>query len=187
MKANNVFLFYFIFLLICSCEEGSQKKSALSRATLKLRITELEDSIANVQKNPNNLGKITSLTNIELINRLTDYYRAFPKDDYSSDCLFKIHMKFSELNAHEKSVAYGDTLLELFPNYKNKEFLIESMASAYDAYIIPRDTSKIRSYFSLLLNDPKVKSDKKRDIRKRLEHLELSFDDYILKINSLPQ
>jgi hypothetical protein len=96
-------------------------------------------------------------------------------------------MKFSELNAHEKSAAYGDTLLKLFPDYKNKEFLIESMASAYDAYILPRDTVKVKFYFSLLLKDPKVDEDKKRDIRKRLAHLELSFDDYILKMNNLTQ
>lgn len=187
MKAKNLFLFSFSLILICSCGETGSKKSDLSRSDLKLRITKFEDSIAEIQKNPNNLAKISSLTNIELINRLTDYYRAFPKDEYSSDCLFKIHMKFSELNAHEKSVAYGDTLLKLFPNYVNKEFLIESMASAYDAYIIPRDTAKIRSYFNLLLNDPKVNKDKKRDIRKRLQYLNLSFDDYILKMNTLPQ
>jgi hypothetical protein len=186
MKSNKYFLIGFYLLIIISCGVN-QENSANSKTELKRKIKELEDSIATIQKDPNGLAKISSLTNIELINRLTAYYRAFPKDEYSSDCLFKIHMKFSELNAHEKSAAYGDTLLKLFPDYKNKEFLIESMASAYDAYILPRDTVKVKFYFSLLLKDPKVDEDKKRDIRKRLAHLELSFDDYILKMNNLTQ
>jgi hypothetical protein len=186
MKIFNVAVLFISVLFIVSCGDNNEK-SDISRAELKGKIKEFEDSIADLQKDPKNLSKITSLINIELVNRLTAYYRAFPKDDYSSDCLFKIHMKYSELNAHEKSVAYGDTLLELFPDYKNKEFLLESMASAQDVYILPRDTSKVRFYYSKLLNDPNVKNEKKRDIRNRLNHLDLTFDDYIIKLNDLPQ
>jgi hypothetical protein len=186
MKKSKFTLFLICFLGIVSCGENNEKSKNL-RSDLKGKINELEDSIAKMQKDPKQLSKITSLTNLELINRLTAYYLAFPKDDYSSDCLFKIHMKFSELNAHEKSVAYGDTLLELFPKYKNKEFLLESMASAYDVYILPRDTAKVRYYYNMLLIDPNLKADKKRDIRNRLKNLDLSFDDYIIKMNDLPQ
>jgi hypothetical protein len=186
MKTIFRLTFLFVITLTFSCSNNGETKTA-SRKDLKARITDLEDSISDLQKDPKNLSKITSLTNIDLINRLTDYYRAFPKDEYSSDCLFKIHMKYSELNAHEKSVAYGDTLLKLFPKYKNKEFLLESIASAYDAYIIPRDTAKVRYYFDQLLNDKNVNQSKKQDIRKRLKHLDLSFEDYILTINKLPQ
>ena len=93
-------------------------------------------------------------------------------------------MKFGELNAHEKSVAYGDTLLNLFPNYKNKDFLLESMGSACDIYIEPRDTSKIRFYYEQLLKEKNVPEAKKKDIRARLNRIDLTFDEYILKINS---
>jgi hypothetical protein len=186
MKATKLIFFFLSLVLLFGCSENKEK-STVSREALKLRITQLEDSISKVQNNPETVGKIKSLTNIELINRLTDYYRAFPQDAYSADCLFKIHMKFSELNAHDKSVAYGDTLLKLFPNYENKEFLIESIASAYDVYILPRDTSKVRKYYTLLLKLPNINSNKKQDIQKRLDNLNLSFDDYILKLNNLVQ
>ena len=174
---------FFIGIFLVSCGEGAVDNE-ISKNKLKNRIKEMEDSIAQIQNNPETGGKITSLTNIELINRLTAYYRAFPKDDYSADCLFKIHMKFGELNANEKSVAYGDTLLSLFPNYKNKDFLLESMASAYDIYILPRDTSKVRKYYELLLKDETVSATKKKDIKARLSHLNLTFDEYILQLNS---
>jgi hypothetical protein len=185
MKAINSFLFLLFFSLLISCGQSNQN-SKNSRFELKRKITELEDSIAKVQKDLNNIGKMSSLVNIELINRLSAYYRVYPKDDYAADCLFKIHMKYSELNDHEKSVAYGDTLIKNFPKYKNKEFLVESMASAYDVYILPRDTTKVRLYYTILLNDPFVKEEKKKDLRRRLNHLELSFDDYIVKVNNLP-
>jgi hypothetical protein len=58
------------------------------------------------------------------------------------------------------------------------------MASAYDIYILPRDTSKVRHYYDLLLKDEKVDVSKKKDIRARLNHLNLTFDEYILQLNS---
>jgi hypothetical protein len=175
--------FVVITLLFASCG-GNVNDNEISKNNLKLKIKQMEDSISKIQSDPKTGGKLPSLTNIELINRLTAYYRAFPKDEYSADCLFKIHMKFGELNAHEKSAAYGDTLLSLFPKYKNRDFLLESMASAYDIYILPRDTSKVRHYYDLLLKDEKVDASKKKDIRARLNHLNLTFDEYILQLNS---
>jgi len=94
MKAINSFLFLLFFSLLISCGQSNQN-SKNSRFELKRKITELEDSIAKVQKDLNNIGKMSSLVNIELINRLSAYYRVYPKDDYAADCLFKIHMKYS--------------------------------------------------------------------------------------------
>jgi hypothetical protein len=173
----------FLGLILVSCGESSTENE-ISKNKLKLRIKQMEDSIASIQSDPVTAAKIPNLTQLELINRLTDYYRAFPKDNYAADCLFKIHMKFGELNAHEKSVAYGDTLLNLFPNYKNKDFLLESMGSACDIYIEPRDTSKVRFYYEQLLKEKNVSESKKKDIRARLNRIDLTFDEYILKINS---
>ena len=183
MKRYIFLPFVAIFLILAACGGGSNENE-ISKNNLKKKIKQMEDSISKIQSDPQTGGKLPTLTNIELINRLTAYYRAFPKDEYSADCLFKIHMKFGELNAHEKSVAYGDTLLSIFPNYKNKDFLLESMASAYDIYILPRDTSKVRHYYDLLLKDNHVTDSKKKDIRARLNHLNLTFDEYILQLNS---
>lgn len=164
-----------ICLLLNSC--GNKPKDENSREALKNKITEMEDSISALQKESSE--PIPNLTSIELINRLTTYYTTFPKDDYAADCLFKIHMKFSELNAEEKALEYGDTLLLNFPNYKNRDFILESMASTYDVLIEPRDTSKIRYYYSLLLKEKNLPKEKRDGIVNRLKYIDLDFFSYI--------
>ena len=175
---KNVLHTILVSLLFFACQNNSETDFK-TREALKKNITELEDSIARVQKNSKSVKSLTNLTSIDLINRLTACYRAFPKDEYAADCLFKIHMKFSELNAQEKAIAYGDTLLQSFPNYKNKGFLLESMGSTYDVLIQPRDTSKIRYYYSLLLKEKKLTKEKREGIVNRLKHIELDFFSYV--------
>ena len=175
-----------ISLLLYSCEnkskvdenssENKPKVDEKSPEALKNKITEMEDSISALQKKSSQ--PLPNLTSIELINRLTAYYTAFPKDDYSADCLFKLHMKFSELNAEEKALEYGDTLLLNFPNYKNRDFILESMASTYDVLIEPRDTSKIRYYYSLLLKVKNLPKEKREGVEKRLKYLDIDFFSY---------
>jgi hypothetical protein len=165
-----------ICLLLYSCG-NNPKVDENSREALKTKISEMEDSISALQKKSSE--PIPNLTSIELINRLTAYYSAFPKDDYAADCLSKLHMKFSELNAHEKALAYGDTLLQVFPNYKNRDFILESMASTYDVLIEPRDTSKIRYYYSLLLKEKNLPKEKRDGILNRLKNIDLDFFSYI--------
>lgn len=165
-------------LITYSCGDGS-KKTELTREDYKAKIEQMEDSISEIQKDPIAAAKMPSLTNIELINRLVAYYHAFPKDEYAADCLFKVHMKYGELQAHQNAVAYGDTLLNSFPKYKNRDFLLESLGSTYDVYIEPRDTSKVRYYYGLLLKEKTVKSDKKAEIKLRLKYLYLDLFEYI--------
>ena len=164
-----------ICLLLYSCE-NKPKVDENSREALKTKISEMEDSISALQKKSSE--PIPNLTSIELINRLTAYYTAFPKDDYSADCLSKLHMKFSELNAEEKALEYGDTLLLNFPNYKNRDFILESMASTYDVLIEPRDTSKVRYYYSLLLKVKNLSKEKRDGIVNRLKYIDLDFFSY---------
>jgi hypothetical protein len=165
-----------VSLLLYSCG-NNPKVDEKSREALKTKITEMEDSISALQKKSSE--PIPNLTSIELINRLTAYYTAFPKDEYAADCLFKLHMKFSELNAEEKALEYGDTLLLNFPNYKNKDFILESMASTYDVLIEPRDTSKVRYYYSLLLKVKNLPKEKREGVEKRLKYLDIDFFSYI--------
>ena len=165
-----------VSLLLYSCG-NNPKVDEKSREALKTKITEMEDSISALQKKSSE--PIPNLTSIELINRLTAYYTAFPKDEYAADCLFKLHMKFSELNAEEKALEYGDTLLLNFPNYKNRDFILESMASTYDVLIEPRDTSKVRYYYSLLLKVKNLPKEKREGVEKRLKYLDIDFFSYI--------
>lgn len=163
-----------------SCKNSTadtETAAPVSRESLKASIQAMEDSITTLSTQKTT-GAMLSLSQQELINRLTAYYRNYPEDPYSADCLFKVQMVYSGLNAHRKSIAYGDTLLKKFPGYKNKYLAIESNIAALDVFIEPRDTSEIHRYYNMLLNDNEYPSAKKLEIRRRIKHLELSIFDY---------
>ena len=79
-------LFLFFILLFAACQSSSESQS--KKDDLRERVTSFEDSLMQLQKDPKKAAKITSLAQIELINRLTAYSRAYPKDTFSADCLF---------------------------------------------------------------------------------------------------
>lgn len=163
-----------------SCKNSTadtETAAPVSRESLKASIQAMEDSVTTLSTQKTT-GAMLSLSQQELINRLTAYYRNYPEDPYSADCLFKVQMVYSGLNAHRKSIAYGDTLLKKFPSYKNKYLAIESNIAALDVFIEPRDTSEIHRYYNMLLNDSEYPSAKKLEIRRRLKYLELSIFDY---------
>ena len=180
-----LFLFAFL-LLLASCKNqtaskktvSSKKKSPLSRNELVSSIKQMEDSIMSLTNSPKPSAKILSLSNVELINRLFRFYQAFPKDPYSAECLFKIHEKYSELQAHKKALDYGDTLLVNFPNFPNRDFLLESMCAIYDVEIVPRDTTSLRKYNTLLLKEAKVTPEKRKEIQMRLKYIGMNFFEY---------
>jgi hypothetical protein len=178
---NTIYLSTFSLFFIFSCGNPTEQQS--KQENLRERITSYEDSLANLQKDPQKAAKITSLAQIELINRLKAYNQAFPKDTFAADCLFKIHMIYEHLRAPREARAYGDTLLERFPDFKNRLLVIESLGSSYDINA-PRDTAMVRKYYNLLLKEPKIPTQKKKDIKARLARLDLTFEDYILNGNS---
>ena len=187
MINKSLFLLTLIIVLLVSCKDAtSEKDDALknkegtfSSIELKGSIKQMEDSIAGMLQNKSSIKLIPNLTYIELINRLKTYYKRFPNDPYSAECLFKIHIKYSDLKAQKDAMAYGDTLLSKFPTYKNRDFLLESMASSYDVIIEPRDTAMVRKYYSLLLKESNLLPEKRQDIGFRLKHLELDFFEFI--------
>jgi hypothetical protein len=184
---NKVLFLFALLLLFSSCKNGASEKEdalknrgvGLSRNELKYSIKQMEDSITGLLQNKDRNKLIPSLTYIELINRLKSYYQRFPNDPYSAECLFKIHIKYMDLNALENSVAYGDTLLANFPNFQNRDFLLESMGSAYDSGIEPRDTAMVRRYYTLLLKEPTLAPETREGIIMRLKYIKMNFFEYV--------
>jgi hypothetical protein len=169
-----------LLTLVYSCNQSSDQTedaTPLTREELKASIKEMEDSLMMISSQKLT-GATLSLSQQELINRLTAYYRVYPEDPYSADCLFKVQMAYSGLNAHRKSIAYGDTLLTKFPSYKNKHLVIESNIAALDVFLEPRDTAAIRSYYSMLLADNEYPKSKKAEIRRRLKFIDLTIFEY---------
>jgi hypothetical protein len=177
---NAIVILAVMFFGTYSCKNSTSETTTnapVSRESLKASIQAMEDSITTLSTQKTT-GAMLSLSQQELINRLTAYYRNYPEDPYSADCLFKVQMVYSGLNAHRKSIAYGDTLLKQFPGYKNKYLAIESNIAALDVFIEPRDTAEIHRYYNMLLKDNDYPSAKKTEIRRRLKYLELSIFDY---------
>ena len=169
-----------LLTLVYSCNQSSDQTedaTPLTREELKASIKEMEDSLMMISSQKLT-GATLSLSQQELINRLTAYYRVYPEDPYSADCLFKVQMAYSGLNAHRKSIAYGDTLLTKFPSYKNKHLAIESNIAALDVFLEPRDTAAIRSYYTMLLADNEYPKSKKAEIRRRLKFINLTIFEY---------
>jgi hypothetical protein len=181
MKTFQIFTTCALLLtLVYSCNQSSDQTedaTPLTREELKASIKEMEDSLMMISSQKST-GATLSLSQQELINRLTAYYRVYPEDPYSADCLFKVQMAYSGLNAHRKSIAYGDTLLTKFPSYKNKHLAIESNIAALDVFLEPRDTAAIRSYYTMLLADNEYPKSKKAEIRRRLKFIDLTIFEY---------
>jgi tetratricopeptide (TPR) repeat protein len=184
----SIFLSGLMLISLNACTESDKKQTKPSKEELKARIIQMEDSLKGLQSTIQDIKQIPNLTHFELINRLLDYYHAYPEDIYSAECLDKVHMKYSGMNIHHRAVEYADTLLEKYPKYVNRALVLESQGSAYDVFIQPRDTSKIRKYYSMLLNEnPKMDKGKRAGIKDRLLHLELTFDQFIeTKMKSIP-
>jgi hypothetical protein len=167
-----------VVLVSCNANNSNGKEPVkVSRTSLKEKIKEMEDSLMkfqNVKVSP----ALLSLSQMELINRLTNYYRNYPEDPYAADCLFKVLIKYSDMGAYRKSVAYGDTILQKFPSFENRDFILESNASTYDVFIEPRDTAMVRKYYNMLLTDVNFSKQKKKEIRKRLAHLEMDLFEF---------
>ena len=166
-----------ITIVLTSCGDDKSKKDKPSLDELKASIKQWEDSLTKKQ----NAGvEVISLDRIELINRCLAIYRNYPESDLAPASLDKVHMIFSGLGAYDNSVAYADTLIKEYPKYINRALVLESQASNYDIFIQPRDSSKVRFYYNLLLKEyPKIAKDKVQGIKDRLKMNQLSFDDYI--------
>ena len=167
----------YVFVGCNSSGKNTADANNPTREELKVAIKQMEDSLVALSSYKSS-GATMSLSQQELINRLTTYYRFYPEDPFSAECLFKVQMLYANLSAHRKSIAYGDTVLMKFPNYKNINLVIESNIATLDVFIEPRDTAAIRKYYNMLLSDSNYPSVKKIEIKRRLSHLNLTIFEY---------
>lgn len=181
MKVKSLLYVGLLALAIYSCgNDESEAGAKPTKEELLSNIKVMEDSLKGLQANLNKTKQIPNLTHFELINRLLDYYHNYPEDPYSAECLDKVHMKYSGLGIHLRAAQYADTLLIKYPKYVNRAMVLESQASTYDVFIEPRDKSKVKYYYGLLLKEnPNLDKEKREGIEDRLRHIDLTFDQYI--------
>jgi hypothetical protein len=170
-------------LLFTSCgsetKEAEEKKVLLTKEELKVSIKQMEDSLKTLQAND---IPVENLHRMELANRLKLFYESYPDDPYAPECLDNIHMVYSGMGVHELSIAYADTLLNNYPKYENRAMILESQGSNYDIFSSPRDSAKVRYYYTILLKEyPKMEKEKREGIIDRLANNQLTFDEYLNK------
>ncbi len=181
----SVFFWVLLIVIISSCGGRTTKNEKPSVEDLKEIITQKEDSLSQFQKDSK---KIPSDKQYDLISSLNDFYLAYPNDKYAPVCLDKIQMSYSGLGVYQKAIEYCDILIKKYPKYINRPMILESQASNFDIFYEPRDTSKVRFYYSLLLKEnSKLDKDKKAGVEMRLKHLDLNFNEYIDYIMNEPQ
>lgn len=169
-------------IAVASCGSNADKAEN-AKPTLeevKVAIKQMEDSLEYMGKDESRVKEVTNLTRIEYINRLKALYLNYPENEEAPACLDKIHMVFSSMGTHTSAVAYLDTLIERYPDYKNRAMVLESQASNYDVFIEPRDSAKVRFYYNMLLKEfPNIDAEKRAGIKRRLKYNNLTFDQYI--------
>lgn len=168
-------LLFCTFLVLGSCSgnvEDIRKKSEI-----KKDIKASEAKITEASK----AGQITEEMrqySEELMDYLLEYYHSYPKDKYSAGCLTKVHMLHSAMGNVEKSVAYGDTLLNEYPKYENRAQVIESQIQSYEILIKPRNVEKIKAYLKMwLAENKKAPKEKIEDMEYHLKYVDMSLEE----------
>lgn len=161
-----------------ACSNDTTNITEEEKSELK---NEIIDKISVLEKKgTQSASGITDNDRKALINSLLDFHKNFPNDEKTPHCLDKLQMIYSSMGDYQKSIEYSEIIIKDFPNYVNRTLIIENQAANYDIFISPRDTTKVRFYYELLLKEnKKLDTEKKSDILKRLSNNHLNFNEYV--------
>jgi hypothetical protein len=178
MKARFIIAVPLFMLLLHSCGNVSPKDGT-PKEVLKKQIAQLERVITSNSSQQNKIGQQQKESD-SLVQLLLNYYHTFPNDPQAAVCLDKVHLCYSAAGDYLKAANYADTLLKKYPHYINRPLVLESQGSAYDIFIQPRDISKVRYYYGLLLKEnPQLEKEKRKEIENRLKTIETPFEELI--------
>lgn len=174
MKFLNILFIFTLLFSSCKNSETNNAKNESKKQELLSKISLFE------KKGMNSSKGIEKSDRDSLINALNNFYYAFPKDKKTPFCLDKLQMIYSSTEEYEKCSEYLDIIIQNFPKYINRPLIIEAQASNYDIFIQPRDSSKVRLFYNLLLSEnPNLAEEKKNNILRRLENNHLNFNQYL--------
>ena len=170
------YIFMVALILLTGCSS--------SDAQSELR-GEIEKKEAHITELSNNLApgeQLDPSEKQELIALLNSYVNNYPEDVFAPECLNRIHMIYSSEEDYQTSAEYAERIINDYPDYVNRALIIESQAGSFDIWIKPRDTSKVRYYYEMLLEEyPDLPSEKVEDIKARLKNLNLTIEEIILQ------
>lgn len=176
-----------LLVLGCSSKEQSEKGGQQSggKQTLEGAVKEVkafEDSLKSVSAS----GKLefNQQVAVTYAEKCLNVYHRFPKTEEAPRYLDKAHIIFASVGLHQRSVILADSLIAMYPTYKNRAMVLESLAGAYDVFVIPRQKAKVQYYYEMLLKEnPKMDAEQRKQIENRLKYVDLTFDEYVSKAN----
>jgi hypothetical protein len=141
-----------------------------------------EDSLKNVSASGSlEYSQETAVVYAEKCLAIT---HRFPKSKDAPKYMDKAHIIFASSNLHQRSVIIADSLIMMYPMYKNRPMVLESLAGSYDVFVIPRQKDKVKKYYEMLLKEsPDMDPAQRKQIENRLKYVDLTFDEYVSKAN----
>lgn len=168
-------LYIVAIAVVASCGGGKNEVS------VHTRIEQYEDSIYQWGGGQGTVEDRNAFAD-RYIEVLLEAYEAEPKNVNAPLYLDRVHMWYATKKEPENAIKWATILLENYPKYANREMLLESIAEMYDLEIEPRDSLKVKEFYTQLLNEfPKMDKEKKEAIEERLKYNHLSLEEYILK------
>ncbi len=171
LKIISLFGMACLFLVLASCGDKTPPPDKLMK-----QIKTLEDSLTQNSMN-DNLSVIEAQQE-RLADKLLLFYHAYPDHQKAPVMLERVHMLYSAMGDNALSAKYGDTLLAKYPNYPQRNMIIESQILNYDMFITPRDTAKLRYYIERYLQE-NPRAEEAGSLKGRLQHLELSREEWM--------
>jgi len=165
-------LIAFIGLCLTSCGGGdhTQTKDELIEA-----FKQYEDSIKSDVSQISDVKK-----GVEYAEKCLEIAHKFPNDKDAPKYMDKAHMIFAGLNLHARSALIADSIIMVYPLYENRAMVLQSAATTYDMFLLPRKKDKVKKYYELLLKEnPKMPAEQRKDFEYRLAHIDLTFEEMI--------
>ena len=172
----------FVVLLAVACGNKAELDKDVEQ-----KIIAYEDSLANMVRNP-----LTHQQSEDFIDKYIDVLekavKKAPKNVNAPTYMDRLHMLASAKRDLKKSLEYGERIIKDYPDYPNRPMVLKSLAYTYDAEVQPRDTAKVRKYYTIYLEENSgIDVDEKDMIDKRLLMLHVPFDNFLILEQSLTE
>ena len=184
MKALYSILFLALIISSCTSSPVEDSSEEVTVESLKAAIQEIDDSLYILMEKALETDgyEIDRLVYHEGANRGIEFYKNFPDDEYAPYALDKVIGMYWALNIEPKTVEWLDTLITKYPQYPGLMGALERQKSVYDSFDA-YNAEKIEYYTKLMLDRDDLSPEKRADFELRLEHLDKSFDEFILILN----
>ena len=176
-----------LFLFSCSSEPKAvestdSEKDVVNIATAVQEVKIFEDSLK--KSSVSGSLEYDQETAVVYAEKCLAVAHRFPKSKDAPKYMDKAHIIFASANLHQRSVIIADSLILMYPMYKNRAMVLESLAGAYDVFVIPRQKDKVKKYYEMLLKEnPKMDAEQRKQVEDRLKYVDLTFDEYVSKAN----